>query len=190
MGNDDTHRRRLPALLVSATALLVLAAVVALLIALSGRVDFAFGRADGTGATRISVLLLFFGAIEGSMLYASMTAMAVESWEVRQKLSRLFWPIYAVKVTLALTVAFSAVQGFDLLAHGLKPHWGILYTPSLRVVQDVVLCGTFVALTWLHLALLRGRGWTRRRSAALILFMLSLTLVVTLVAIEIARTVQ
>jgi hypothetical protein len=189
MGTHEPHRRQ-PALLVAIAAILALLCAVAGLVALSHRVDFSLGSADGTGATRVSVPLLFFGAIEGTFLYASMTAMAVESAELRQRLSRLFWPIYAVKVTLALTVAFSAMQGFDLLAHGFRPHWRILYSPSLRVVQDVVLLSTFLALTWLHAALLRGRGWTRRRVGLLIAFMVSLTFVVSLIAVEIARTVH
>lgn len=194
MDDDRPHRpgarwARYATAATIAAGVLAFAALIAAVVVASTLVDFSLGDPDGGTATRLSIPLLFFGTVEGTFLYASMVSFAAEARRGRERLSRLFWPMFAVKVTLPATVALTALQGFDLLAHGMRPHWHVLYTPSLRMEQNLVLVSTFLSLTWLHATLLRVWGWSPRRVAWLIVGMLTCAAATVVVAVEFARLV-
>jgi hypothetical protein len=181
------HRNRRWVSLTVAVAVAAAVGGVALAVAGASFIPAHFDGADHRLTTHISVVILIFGAVQATCLYASMVALAVESFARRERISALYWPIFAVKTTLMMEALVLAARGVDYLLHGPIAHWRPLYTPGLNLFTSICLLAVFASLTWLHVVLLRGWGWGRHRVLVLVMAMVGTTAAITAAAVLYAQ---
>lgn len=183
MGHKQTPRVSLTVALAVAVAV----GGVALAVVVASFIPAHFDGADHQVTAHISAVVLIFGAVQGTCLYASMVALAVESFARRERMSALYWPVFAVKTTLMVEALVLGPRGIDYLLHGPSTRWRPLYTPGLNLFTSLCLLAVFASLTWLHVVLLRGWGWGRHRVVVLVLAMVGTTAAITAAAVLYAQ---
>lgn len=154
-------RSRIPTAALVVVVLALVAAALGAVLLIGDAVNL-HQAATQQGSTRASLYILLFGAVVMVVLFAAFLYIGIEDWRHDLPISPLYWPQVAVKGSMAAYMLFIAPSVVDLLAHGLRPRWGILYTPVAKLCQSALLLMVFASFAWVLAALLRGRTASRR----------------------------
>lgn len=122
-----------------------------------------FGDANGTGTSRISILLVLFSTPYVLTTFATLVYAGV----VSRKRDILYWPILLVSGPFALYLIYAAIPATDALIHGLKPRWHVTDEPEIRVYATLLFFVMMAGLTWKGILFLLGIGWSVRRIIAI-----------------------
>ncbi len=153
MSNKDI-RTTAAAIVVASLATIVAIITFVLFIGANLDVDPA---STGQGSTYVSLYIMLFGAVVMLVLFAAFLYIGVEDKLSGFPLSSLYWPQTAVKGTMAAYMMTLALTVVDLSLHGLKPTWAVLYTPTAKIFQSLLLLLVFASFAWVLMALLLGR---------------------------------
>jgi hypothetical protein len=146
-----------------ALVIVAITATIALMIAilLIGQAGANNGGISREAGQRASLYILLFGvpvmvALAGTFLY-----IGVEDWRHHRPLSILYKAQTSAKWFFMAYMLLAGATIIDRLMHGLRPRWGILYTPIALIFQSVLLFAVFASFAWVLVTVLRGRAAER-----------------------------